>query len=1761
MNPELTTVRCTLRQTFTALFALFFTITAHAAPPANNDLADFATISGVSGMVSATNVEATKETGEPNHAGNSGGASIWFEWTAPADGVVNFNTIGSNFDTTLAVYSGTDFTDFVLEASDDDGGPNATSALTFSAVDGVTYYIAVDGFGGGTGSITLRWAVELPPPNDAFANAEAITGATGSVARSNNLATKEVGEPNHAAAGGASAWFAWTAPSNGSFSFDTDGSSIDTLLAVYTGSAVNALTVRGSNDNPAGAGTTARVIFTATAGTVYRIAVDGTDGAGGATTGDFVLSWNAHAAPANDNFASGRVINGATGVETGSTVGATKQANEPSHAATTGGRSVWFRWTAPSTGLFAFNMAGTNYDSSLAIYTGTTFANIVEETSALGEVLGGFPAKVNLQATAGAVYRIAVDGWESGTASKGNYSLAWAEVFPPANDDFSAAAVLTGRSGNFTATTLLATAEVGEPDHGFGSPSKTIWYRWVAPADGELTLYVDDFNGGLSGAAAVYTGAAVDALTAVPRDGITNRFSVVVGGTYYFAFDTGVDQGDVNLVFTLTGVNDSFAGALELTGAGGSFADSNVGATTEVGEPSSPNGFGSTMWYRWTAPADGPVAFVARGVEDMPVAGFTGTDITDITPVNTLEQGVDDAIAFNATQGVEYFIRVDSFDFEFPENFTLEWVQGPPANDDLAGAEVISGATGQVAAVLLGATVEAGDDSFYEGTVFYRWTAPAAGVFRMTSGENNLSIEVVTGSGANPFDVSFYGGVAGVSAGQVVTLRVAGYGVYYSKVNLSYQFTAGASLFDLNVVNHSPLLERVPTVWTLEVTRTAGVTTNTASVTISDVATGPGRAVLGTDYTLSTTALTFSPGEIRKLVTLTVINNALADGDRFVNLALVAGSNAVIGDGELGGTIYDDEGDPANNRIGSATVAAGTSGTLNGTTVGADPEYTDPGYTDGGNGSVFGVLNNSAGDNTVWYQWTAQATGPIVFSAEFFADFQGQLLMGVFDGTTAVAPEVARATYDGFNETISARAGWLAEAGKTYHIVVSGLAYSANGPAGTPFTLAWSAPSAGIVSVSNVTATEGVDAEATVTITRSGGTAAFSVDLEVNGYEFTGLGELNWDDVTGIYTTVNFGVGEMVKTVAVTVTDDAEVEGPETGFIVLYDNGSNLDVFVEPSFKQLTILDVDAGVMAFSAATASVGENAGTATLTVSRTLGSIGAASVVYTVTAGSATAADVTLASGTVNFLNGETSKTISVTLLEDTVDELDETFTVRLSAPSFGATLGAQATATVTIVDNDVPGELAFSAATYSVVESGTATLTVLRTNGTDGAISVNFATSAGTATAGEDFTGVSGTLSFAHGQASKTILVPVVGEGFDEANETFTVTLSAPTAGASLGTPATATVTITDDDTFAAKKTTFTGLLMQAGVVKGTLTVKETLLGKVTAVAIVGAKKATFSGTLGVDGSAVLLFKKKGSADQTLTLRVSGDAFAGTLNDGTGNVYTFGGNENAVGTKTAPVGTVGKYTALLQTRTAPNGGLLAIRFPQGDGWVSITVGVNGATKMKGKLAEGTGLSFSGVLDETGRLPVFVPLYKAKAGAIGFTLVFDSTQTQTDATANAVHWVKPAALKDKVYPQGWPGGITADLFASKFIAPAKVSAKNPTPPFILGTHNVLGLAAPTNITLALTDGATGGLSNDATVDAKNAVTIGAASATATGATKLAAKLKTSGALSGSFTHPSNAKAVKFSGVILQKTHTAGGYFLAPDGTSGAVSVAPKP
>ena len=116
-------------------------------------------ISGASGRVTGSSVGASKEFGEPNHAGNTGGASVWWSWTAPATGTVTFDTQGSDFDTLLAAYRGSGVSALSVVVSNDDapGGGTYQSEVSFAAQQGVVYHIAVDGYSGATGAIVLNW--------------------------------------------------------------------------------------------------------------------------------------------------------------------------------------------------------------------------------------------------------------------------------------------------------------------------------------------------------------------------------------------------------------------------------------------------------------------------------------------------------------------------------------------------------------------------------------------------------------------------------------------------------------------------------------------------------------------------------------------------------------------------------------------------------------------------------------------------------------------------------------------------------------------------------------------------------------------------------------------------------------------------------------------------------------------------------------------------------------------------------------------------------------------------------------------------------------------------------------------------------------------------------------------------------------------------------------------------------------------------------------------------------------------------------------------------------------------------------------------------------------------------------------------------------------------------------------------------------------------------------------------------------------------
>jgi len=126
--------------------------------PAEDLFAVPADLSGGTGTASATNTSATKETGEPDHAGDSGGHSLWWTWTAPASGEYSFCTTESDFDTLLAVYQGTSLSALTLIAANDDADSTiTTSCVVFNAVEGEQYLIAVDGKNGASGAVALQW--------------------------------------------------------------------------------------------------------------------------------------------------------------------------------------------------------------------------------------------------------------------------------------------------------------------------------------------------------------------------------------------------------------------------------------------------------------------------------------------------------------------------------------------------------------------------------------------------------------------------------------------------------------------------------------------------------------------------------------------------------------------------------------------------------------------------------------------------------------------------------------------------------------------------------------------------------------------------------------------------------------------------------------------------------------------------------------------------------------------------------------------------------------------------------------------------------------------------------------------------------------------------------------------------------------------------------------------------------------------------------------------------------------------------------------------------------------------------------------------------------------------------------------------------------------------------------------------------------------------------------------------------------------------
>lgn len=360
-------------------------------------------------------VAATTRTDGLANFSNYGATSV--DLGAPGDGI--YSTVsGSN--SAYATYSGTSM-----------ATPHVAGALAMIAAqyptEGYTSLISrllsgTDKIGslsgktksGGRMNLAKSLGTATPPQpirpvNDSFASATSATGSSWTLSGSNVEGTSEVGEPSHAGSAPAkSVWWVWTAPSTGTCTLSTSGSAFDTLVAVYQGTSVGALSAVASNDNSASEFTASSVSFPVTLGAVYRIAVDGKSGASGSITlrGSVTVP-----GPTNDTFANAVSLSGNTFTVSGSNVGATSELSEPRHAGQRGGKSVWWSWTAPSSGTLTVATTSSTFDTLLGVYTGSVVGSLARVGSNDDESASVRTSRVSISVVARTTYRIAVDGY------------------------------------------------------------------------------------------------------------------------------------------------------------------------------------------------------------------------------------------------------------------------------------------------------------------------------------------------------------------------------------------------------------------------------------------------------------------------------------------------------------------------------------------------------------------------------------------------------------------------------------------------------------------------------------------------------------------------------------------------------------------------------------------------------------------------------------------------------------------------------------------------------------------------------------------------------------------------------------------------------------------------------------------------------------------------------------------------------------------------------------------------------------------------------------------------------------------------------------------------------------------------------------------------------------------------------------------------------------------------------------------------------
>lgn len=541
-----------------------------------------------------------------------------------------------------------------------------------------------------------------------------------------------------------------------------------------------------------------------------------------------------------------------------------------------------------------------------------------------------------------------------------------------------------------------------------------------------------------------------------------------------------------------------------------------------------------------------------------------------------------------------------------------------------------------------------------------------------------------------------------------------------------------------------------------------------------------GTATNVSDYTRSNTQIVIAAGSTTGSITLTAVQDTLSEENETIVVEILNVTNGTeSGTQTVTGTIVSDDTEVAVSLSPSSVTENGTSNLVY--------SFTRTGITT----SVMTVNFSVSGTATLTTDYTQ--TGAATF--------------GAAAGTITFAANQTTKTI-----TIDPKADTTIEADETVILTVTPSArYSVGTSNSATGTITNDDFPKITLAASPASVLENGTGNLVYTFTRPGPTnSPLTVNFTVGGTatldsDYTANGAASFSATNG---SVTFGVGQATKTITIDPTGDATVEPNETILLQLIAGSGYLLGTLTPVTTTITNDDAEVSI---TVSPNNVTED-GTPNLVYTFTrVGATPPLTVNFTV-GGTATlttdyaqsgAATFTASTGTLSFSAGQATKTITINPAADALIEPDETVILTL-APAANYSIGSANAATGTILNDDPRVSVAVSPA--AVLENGTtnATYTFTRTGSTASPLTVNFDVS-GTAilttdyiaTGAATFTDSTGSVTFAAGQATTTIVIDPTGDSVVEPNETVVLTLSAG-AGYVIGTPTATTATITNDD---------------------------------------------------------------------------------------------------------------------------------------------------------------------------------------------------------------------------------------------------------------------------------------------------------------------------------------------------------------------------